>query len=79
MGLLWINLLVSRRRYLWRQHCFHCRCARCEAPDLAGAPQAPRAAVEWWRRLERRVGNLLKPELEGESVLEEIGISQHDI
>lgn len=54
----------TRRRYLWRQHCFHCRCARCEAPDLAGAPQA---AVEWWRRLERRVGNLLKPELEGES------------
>lgn len=61
----------TRRRYLWRQHCFHCRCDRCEGPDLAvPAPRAVRLAtapVERWRRLERRVGNLLKPELEGES------------
>eukprot|EP00438_Fugacium_kawagutii_P029719 Skav204904 [mRNA] locus=scaffold1926:287895:292482:+ [translate_table: standard] len=57
----------SRRRYLWSQHCFRCCCARCCA-EAVGATAPLGAAAVCWRRMEERVGNLLRPselQLEG--------------
>lgn len=57
-----LMLLQIRRRYLWTHHCFRCRCSRCEERMNGDAGCRDRTAVEHWRRIEGKVGNLLKPQ-----------------